>query len=133
MVEETQGPGDEETGLEVEAPGPTARRPRATQPARPAEPPRGSGQQPYLLTIVASAVVLVFALAFFMAGFFTHAAVDDDGGGTSVAANPTTTGQTPVVQATPTPPAVVEASVDDDPFRGPEDAAVTIIDFSDFQ
>jgi hypothetical protein len=48
--------------------------------------------------------------------------------------NPTApAGQTPVVQATPTPPAVVEASVDDDPFRGPEDAAVTIIDFSDFQ
>jgi protein-disulfide isomerase len=87
-----------------------------------------------LLTIVASAVVLVFALAFFMAGFFTHAAVDDDGGGTPVVVNPTApAGQTPVVQATPTPPAVVEASVDDDPFRGPEDAAVTIIDFSDFQ
>jgi protein-disulfide isomerase len=132
MVEETQGPGGEETGLEEEAHR-TGRRPRATQPAaRPAGPPRGSGQS-YLLTMAASAIVLVFALAFFMAGFFTHAAVDDDGGGTSVAANPTTTGQTPVVQATATPPPVVAASVDDDPAWGPEDAPVTIIEFSDFQ
>ncbi|HJX60961.1 MAG TPA: DsbA family protein [Dehalococcoidia bacterium] len=134
MVEETQGPGGEETAPEVEAPRPAARRPRATQPARPPDSPRGSGQQPYLLTMAASAIVLVFALAFFMAGFFTHAAVDDDGGGTTVAGNPTTTtGQTPVVLATPTPPAVVEASVDDDPAWGPEDAPVTIIEFSDFQ
>jgi len=134
MVDDTQGPGGEETAPEVEAPGPATRRSRATQPARPADPPRGSGQ-PYLLTMAASAIVLVFALAFFMAGFVTHAVVDDDGGGTTVAGNPTTTtGQpTVVVQATPTPPAIVEASVDDDPAWGPEDAPVTIIEFSDFQ
>ena len=38
----------------------------------------------------------------------------------------------PVVQPTPTP-VVVEVSADDDPFIGPEDAAVTIIEFSDYQ
>jgi protein-disulfide isomerase len=37
------------------------------------------------------------------------------------------------VQPTPTPPTVVEVSVDDDPFIGPEDAAVTIVEFSDYR
>jgi protein-disulfide isomerase len=46
---------------------------------------------------------------------------------TATVAKPTT-----VAQATPTTPAVVQASVDDDPAWGPEDAAVTIIEFSDF-
>lgn len=137
MVEQEQDPAGGQTGRGEEASRSASGRGRATQPARRADPPRSSGQ-PYLLTMAASAVVLVFALAFFMAGFFTHAAVDDDGGGTSAAANPpaTTTGQTgqtPVAQATPTPPRVVAASVDDDPFWGSEDAPVTIIEFSDFQ
>ena len=48
---------------------------------------------------------------------------------TATVAKPTT-----VAQATPTPTAtaVVQVSVDDDPSWGPEDAAVTIVEFSDF-
>jgi len=60
-------------------------------------------------------------------------------GGTPTVAKPTTVAQptatagpTTVAQATPTTPAVVQVSVDDDPSWGPEDAAVTIIEFSDF-
>jgi len=45
---------------------------------------------------------------------------------TATVAKPTT-----VAQATPTP-AVVQVSVDDSPSWGPEDAAVTIVEFSDF-
>ena len=46
---------------------------------------------------------------------------------TATVARPTT-----VAQATPTATAVVQVSVDDDPSWGPEDAAVTIVEFSDF-
>jgi protein-disulfide isomerase len=42
-----------------------------------------------------------------------------------------TPGSTPAAQPTPTP-VVVEVSVDDDPSWGPEDAPVTIIEFSEF-
>jgi protein-disulfide isomerase len=76
---------------------------------------------------------VLLAPGLFVAGYFTNAAVDDDGG-TTVVNNPTApAGQTAVVQATPTPPAIVAASVDDDPAWGAQDAPVTIIEFSDFQ
>jgi protein-disulfide isomerase len=133
MVEETQEPGGEETGLEEEAPRPASRR-RPARPAPAAESPRGGGMPPHVASALVSALVLVLlAPGLFVAGYFTNAAVDDDGG-TTAAANPTApAGQTAVAQATPTPPVVVAASVDDDPAWGPEDAPVTIIEFSDFE
>jgi protein-disulfide isomerase len=53
---------------------------------------------------------------------------------TATVARPTATVARPttVAQATPTATAVVQVSVDDDPSWGPEDAAVTIVEFSDF-
>jgi protein-disulfide isomerase len=53
---------------------------------------------------------------------------------TATVARPTATVAKPttVAQATPTATAVVQVSVDDDPSWGPEDAAVTIVEFSDF-
>jgi protein-disulfide isomerase len=89
---------------------------------------------PYIVSTIVSAIVLVlFAPGLFVAGYFTNAAVDDDGGGTA-AAPPTATAPAPTAQPTPTPPIVVEnVSADDDPFWGPADAPVTIVEFSDFQ
>jgi len=135
MVEETQGPGGDETGLEQEAPRPA--RPRATQPAaRRDDPPRAGGMPSFVGTALAAAVLMIAGGGVFAGGYFTNAAVDDDGGGSGPPATATAPSgaQTPVVQATPTPPVVVEnVSVDDDPGWGPEDAPVTIIEFSDFQ
>ena len=65
---------------------------------------------PYVLTAAMSAAALLFALAFFMAGFWMHALLDEDGG-------------------TSPPP----SAASDDPAWGPEDAAVTIEEFGDFQ
>jgi protein-disulfide isomerase len=48
-------------------------------------------------------------------------------GGTPAVGQPT-----PTVQPTPTPLVVEGVSVDDDPSWGPDDAPVTIIEFSDY-
>jgi protein-disulfide isomerase len=75
-----------------------------------------------LVAVVLAVVALVFQ--------FTD---EDEDNGQPAVGQPTVTAQPTPVQPTPTQPAVVEASADDDPFTGPEDAAVTIIEFSDYQ
>lgn len=68
----------------------------------------------FLITAGVAAGVLLFALAFFMAGFAAHAMLDDDDeGGANAAA--------------------VSLAGADDPSWGPDDAKVTIEAFSDFQ
>ncbi len=76
-----------------------------------------------VLAVVLAVVALVFQ--------FTDE--DEDNGQAAVGQLTPTVQPTVPVQPTPTQPAVVEASADDDPFTGPEDAAVTIIEFSDYQ
>jgi protein-disulfide isomerase len=88
---------------------------------------------PHIVSAIVSAIVLaLFAPGLFVAGYFTNEAVDGDGGGDTPAV--ATAPATAVAQATATPPIVVaNVSADDDPFWGPADAPVTIIEFSDFQ
>ncbi len=82
-----------------------------------------------LATAASIALVAVVAVGIFLGGFFTHAAIDSDDGGEvfQVQAGPTAAAVEPTAQP------AVEATVDDDPGQGPEDAAVTIIEFSDYQ
>jgi len=89
--------------------------------------------------IVSANVVALVALGLAVAALALYITEEDGEGGTTATGQPTPAVQptvptqpTPVVQPTPTAPAVVEVSVDDDPSWGPEDAPVTIIEFSEF-
>lgn len=160
-MEETREPREEgpqevpgTTGPEPDQePPPASDLPTAEEPAagEGSEPPRveadlgktppspaaalvsGAGRNP-LATAAAVALVAVVAVGIFVGGFFTHAATssdDDGGGGAQVqASQPGQPAPAPAPQPTPQ---LVPATVDDDPAKGPEDAAVTVIEFSDFQ
>ena len=134
-------------------PGPVAELPVGARPG---------GRRPYALTAAIFAGVLLFAVALFMAGFWANSLLDEDvdlkpiedrlaaldermgeidertgeiedtlsgvvaggdGEGESEGEDEVTT----------SPAAAVSAASDDDPSWGPEDAAVTIVEFSDFQ
>lgn len=140
-----------------EQPQPGAQ-PQAEAAAASVPSPGASGQggnfQRYALTAVVSAGVFLFSLALFIAGFVTHSLTDED-----VDLSPieerlasledrTAKMETDLTAALSgqggaggqqaqgdqaSPEAAVSAASEDDPFWGPEDAAVTIVEFSDFQ
>ncbi len=112
----------------------------------PEEPWQGRPEGPggFVRTAVISAAAVVVGVALFAAGFFTQSLLDDD-----VDLDPieedlaVLTGQVGEIQdllggavgdgTPPTPAPLVAATADDDPFIGPEDAPVTIIEFTDYQ
>ena len=127
--------GDKPAAADARAVTPEAETERRVEPVAGGETTRartrGLGSE---LAVVLSAAMIVVALAAFVAGFAVHGLVDDDDeGGTGAVAQPSPAAGTPAALPTVTPPPVVEASADDDPFMGPDDAAVTVIEFSDYQ
>jgi protein-disulfide isomerase len=131
------------------------------QPGPVAEPPaepRREGARRDALTVVISAAVALFAVALFMAGFAAHSLLDEDVDlkpiEDKLAALDERTGEiderTGAIEGilsgavagddgdgegevTTSPAAAVSAASGDDPSWGPEDAAVVIVEFSDFQ
>jgi len=86
-------------------------------------PERGRRLPRHLLTAAISGGVLVFALAFFMAGFAARSLLDEgDGGGGSRNDGGGGSGD-----------AIAEGIAEHDPSWGPEDAPVLIQEFADFQ
>jgi protein-disulfide isomerase len=81
--------------------------------------------------IVSANIVALVALVLAVVVLVLHLTEEDGDGGTPAVAQVSPTAQPTVVQPTPTP-AVVDVSVDDDPSWGPEDAPVTIVEFSEF-
>ncbi|MCJ7510480.1 MAG: hypothetical protein MUP14_06305 [Dehalococcoidia bacterium] len=80
--------------------------------------------------IVSANVVALLALVLAVVALVLHFTDEGGGGGATVAAKPTAT----AAKGTPTAPVVVaNVSVDDDPSMGPDDAAVTIVGFTDYQ
>jgi protein-disulfide isomerase len=80
----------------------------------------------FLVSIVA-AILVVAAAAGLNHAFPIFGTSDDGDGGTVVAQN------TPGAQPTAATPVPVEIDVGDNPAKGPTDAKVTIVEFSDFQ
>jgi len=101
---------------------------------QPLDTPTGRATRDLVWAAATAVGLIVCAAGLFVAGFFTQDLVSDDDGGGAAVAQPTGTPSTqPTAQASPTPPAVVEVSADDAPTWGPQDAKVTIVEFSDYQ
>jgi len=81
------------------------------------EPERRRGALRHLVTVAVAAGVLLFALAFFMAGFAARTLLDED------ASSDSGSGME----------AITAGIAEHDPAWGPEDAAVVIQEFADFQ
>jgi protein-disulfide isomerase len=79
--------------------------------------------------IVSANLLALVALVLAVVGLVFHFTDEGNGGGSAVLQPSPTAQPTATVQPTPTP---VQVSVDDDPSWGPEDAPVTIVEFSDF-
>ena len=89
----------------------------------------------HTLSALLSVIAVTLALAFFLAGFFVRGLVDRE---LSVSASAALDRPAAPAEAAAAEPAVAPAKAagvraDDDPARGPTDAAVTIVEFSDFQ
>jgi protein-disulfide isomerase len=91
----------------------------------------GGGASSLMGWIVSANIVALVALVLAVVVLVLHLTEEDGDGGAPAVAQASPTAQPTVVQPTPTP-AVVDVSVDDDPSWGPEDAPVTIVEFSEF-
>ena len=107
-------------------------RPEGGQAGSSPEPGRGGSASRMAWIVSANLLALVAVVVAVVALVFHFTEEDGDGGAPAVAELSPTAQPSPAVQPTPTPIVVETVSVDDDPSWGPEDAPVTIIEFSEF-
>jgi protein-disulfide isomerase len=102
-------------------------------PAGSSSGPARGGSSSLMGWIVSANLLAVLAVILAVVALVFQFTEEDENGGQPAVGQPSPTAQpTATVQPTPTQPAVVDVSVDDDPSWGPEDAPVTIVEFSEF-
>jgi protein-disulfide isomerase len=124
VTQEPQEPQEPETQESLKAEEPPEAAKKAQSPAG------GKGLPPLAMQFVVGIVAAIVVVA--VAGGVNHAwpIFGSSGGKTQVVANlPTAAAGT----ATPSAPVVVDMPVGDAPTKGPKDAKVTIVEFSDFE
>ena len=102
--------------------------------------------KPYLISAGVAVGTVALSLAFFFAGFLVRGAVDQSrpvapvaqvGGQTTLPAGQAAASapavSSPAAAPAPNAPFVGQINVDGYPARGPENAAITIVEFADFQ
>ena len=94
--------------------------------------PGGGASASPMNWIVSANLLALVAVVLAVVALVLQFTEEEEGGGSAVLQPSPTAQPTATVQPTPTQPVVVDVSADDDPFLGPEDASVTIIEFSDF-
>ncbi len=139
-MDEERRDAENETAVEAaaEAGEEEALDPQAPQEDAPAPPPPVpmviiNPARVFTYAGLLSAFVMLFGAGMFFAGWGVHSLVHNDNQSTQAVqlATPTQAAVAPAAQ--PTPPAVVDISAGHNPAWGPEDAKVTVIEFSDFQ
>jgi protein-disulfide isomerase len=120
MEREMERSEGEEARPESEVVGPEGEVVRPEGEPEPPAPRDGRRLPRYLLTGAISGAVLLFALAFFMAGFTARSLLDEDGGG-----SPRSDGGAAETDTS--------GVAEHDPAWGPDDAPVLIQEFADFQ
>jgi hypothetical protein len=102
------------------------------------QPPQRPGREAannIVWTATTALMLIICAAGLFVAGFFTQDLLNDDGSETQVVRQlaTATPPPQPTAQATPTVLPIIEVSTDGAPTWGPDDAQVTILEFTDYQ
>ena len=102
---------------------------------QPLQQPTGGAANSIVWAAITAVMLIICAAGLFVAGFFTQDLLSDDDSETVVVAAQDigTPPAQPTAQASPTALPIIQVSTDGAPTWGPDDAQVTILEFTDYQ